>query len=237
LGNTRPERVLSGSVNYFRIVPQQWRVRLRWARWMGLDTVETYVPWNPHEPKPGEFGFDGGLDVVRFLETAQGEVELRTSDPAYLARVKTWWDELLPRVRPLQVCAGDRDDHDAASAETPLPGGAPGGEPRPDQLRPRTRRPQGHPGRHPGEADGPLLAHGTFTVDAVGDAFVGLPGFAKDVVWVNGFTLGRYWDRGPQQTLYLPGPVLKQGVNDLHVLELHHVLDPEARFTGTPVLG
>ncbi|WP_396135218.1 hypothetical protein [Amycolatopsis sp. A133] len=81
------------------------------------------------------------------------------------------------------------------------------------------------------------MAHGTFTVDAVGDAFVGLPGFAKGVVWVNGFNLGRYWDRGPQQTLYLPGPVLKQGVNDLHVLELHHVLDPEARFTGTPVLG
>jgi beta-galactosidase len=57
------------------------------------------------------------------------------------------------------------------------------------------------------------------------------------VVWVNGFNLGRYWDRGPQRTLYLPGPLLRAGDNELHVLELHHLLAPKVLLTTTPDLG
>ena len=39
----------------------------------------------------------------------------------------------------------------------------------------------------------------------------GLPGFGKGFVWVNGFLLGRYWEIGPQVTLYLPAPVMWPG--------------------------
>ena len=37
---------------------------------MGFNTVETYVPWNLHEPRPGELDFAGGLDLARFLDEA-----------------------------------------------------------------------------------------------------------------------------------------------------------------------
>ena len=37
------------------------------------------------------------------------------------------------------------------------------------------------------------------------------------MVFVNGFNLGRYWRVGPQATLYLPAPVLKQGQNEVRV--------------------
>ena len=52
------------------------------------------------------------------------------------------------------------------------------------------------------------------------DAFLALPGFAKGFVWVNGFLLGRYWEIGPQVTLYLPAPLLRAGANQITVLEL-----------------
>jgi beta-galactosidase len=40
------------------------------------------------------------------------------------------------------------------------------------------------------------------------------------VVWVNGHNLGRYWNNGPQQTLYLPAEWLKKSNNNIVVLEL-----------------
>ena len=41
-------------------------------------------------------------------------------------------------------------------------------------------------------------------------------GWTKGVVFVNGVNLGRYWNVGPQQTLYVPGPLLKQGINKVN---------------------
>ena len=41
----------------------------------GLNTVETYVAWNLHEPEPGEYNFSGMADLVSFIETA-GELGL-----------------------------------------------------------------------------------------------------------------------------------------------------------------
>jgi beta-galactosidase len=66
----KPFRILSGAMHYFRVVPEYWRDRLEKMRAFGLNTVETYVAWNMHEPHPGEFRFDGMLDIVRFIETA-----------------------------------------------------------------------------------------------------------------------------------------------------------------------
>ena len=67
----------------------------------------------------------------------------------------------------------------------------------------------------------PRFYRGTFEVDEIGDTFVELAGWKKGVVFVNGFNLGRYWEKGPQETLYLPGPLLKKGLNEVVVFELH----------------
>ncbi|MGA5042647.1 glycoside hydrolase family 35 protein [Streptomyces arboris] len=75
----------------------------------------------------------------------------------------------------------------------------------------------------PGVPGGTGLFRGTFTVegaDGVGHAGLRLPGWTRGFVWVNGFCLGRYWSAGPQETLYVPGPVLGEGVNEVWVLEL-----------------
>jgi beta-galactosidase len=72
----KPFRILSGAMHYFRAVPEYWRDRLEKMRAFGLNTVETYVAWNLHEPRPNEFRFDGMLDIVKFIETAD-EVGLK----------------------------------------------------------------------------------------------------------------------------------------------------------------
>ncbi|GAA3507342.1 glycoside hydrolase family 35 protein [Streptomyces showdoensis] len=69
----RPFRILSGALHYFRVHPDQWADRLHKARLLGLNTVETYVPWNLHAPRPGEFRMDAGLDLPRFLDLAAAE--------------------------------------------------------------------------------------------------------------------------------------------------------------------
>jgi beta-galactosidase len=71
----QPFRIVSGGLHYFRVHPEQWADRLRKARLMGLNTVETYVPWNLHERRPGEFRMAGagGLDLPRFVELAAAE--------------------------------------------------------------------------------------------------------------------------------------------------------------------
>ncbi|MFI2199441.1 beta-galactosidase family protein [Streptomyces sp. NPDC020192] len=66
----------------------------------------------------------------------------------------------------------------------------------------------------------PGLYRGTLSVDGAGDARLELPGWTRGFVWINGFGLGRYWSAGPQRSLYVPGPVLREGVNELWVLEL-----------------
>ncbi|KAG1970182.1 beta-galactosidase-1-like protein [Pimephales promelas] len=47
------------------------------------------------------------------------------------------------------------------------------------------------------------------------DTFMKLPGWSKGVVFVNGQNIGRYWDAGPQQALFLPGPFLNSGMNQV----------------------
>ncbi len=50
-------------------------------------------------------------------------------------------------------------------------------------------------------------------------------GWTKGVVFVNGVNLGRYWNVGPQQTLYVPGPLLKQGINKVKgFIEFSHFI-------------
>lgn len=63
-------RIFSGALHYFRVPAPYWEDRLRKYAACGLNTVETYIPWNLHEPKPGEFQFSGMLDLRRFVTLA-----------------------------------------------------------------------------------------------------------------------------------------------------------------------
>ncbi|MFJ7216164.1 beta-galactosidase family protein [Amycolatopsis sp. NPDC098790] len=63
----QPFRILSGALHYFRVHPDLWADRIDKARRMGLNTIETYVPWNAHAPSPDVFDLSGGLDLDRFL--------------------------------------------------------------------------------------------------------------------------------------------------------------------------
>ena len=69
--NGEPFQLISGAVHYFRIVPQYWQDRLEKLKAMGCNTVETYIPWNIHEPRKGEFHFDGMCDIGHFLDLAE----------------------------------------------------------------------------------------------------------------------------------------------------------------------
>ncbi len=64
-------KIISGAIHYFRIVPEYWRDRLEKLKAMGCNTVETYVAWNMHEPKKGQYCFEGMLDLKRFILLAQ----------------------------------------------------------------------------------------------------------------------------------------------------------------------
>lgn len=83
----------------------------------------------------------------------------------------------------------------------------------------------------------PAFHRGTFEVTTPADTFLSLPGWTKGQAWINGFHLGRYWNRGPQRTLYVPAPALRPGANDLVLLELHGTTTPDAQLTDTPDLG
>lgn len=84
----------------------------------------------------------------------------------------------------------------------------------------------------------PKFLRGQFEVDSIHDTFVRLEGFSKGNVFINGFNLGRYWNiAGPQKTLYLPGPLLKEGENEIVVLELEHAEKNTVQFVDEPDLG
>ena len=85
--------------------------------------------------------------------------------------------------------------------------------------------------------DGPAFYRGRFTLSTVADTFLDTRGWGKGTVVVNGHHLGRFWSIGPQQTLYIPGPWLRKGANDIVVF----TLDTPTRKTMTglsaPVLN
>lgn len=131
-----PHRILSGSLHYFRVLPELWEDRLARLVAMGLNTVDTYVAWNFHEARRGEIDFAGWRDLERFIGLA-GEAGLdvilrpgpyicaewdngglpawltgtpglkpRSREVGYLNAVSKWFDELIPRLVPLQSANG-----------------------------------------------------------------------------------------------------------------------------------
>ncbi len=118
--------------------PDLWQDRIRKAKLMGLNTIETYVAWNAHAPSPGAFSFDGGLDLGRFLDLvaeegmhaivrpgpyicaewsngglpywlfADGTVGVRRDEPGFLAAVRDYLEQLAPVLVPRQIDQGGR---------------------------------------------------------------------------------------------------------------------------------
>lgn len=126
----KPITLISGTIHYFRVVPDYWEDRLKKLRACGFNAVETYTCWNLHERKEGQFDFSGGLDIARFVRTAQemglyvilrpgpyicAEMDfgglpswlltyhgmhLRCNDPCFLEKVSRYYKQLFLQLRP-----------------------------------------------------------------------------------------------------------------------------------------
>lgn len=122
--------IISGTIHYFRIHPEHWRDRLVKLKNAGFNTVETYVPWNLHEPKEGEFNFQGLGDFPKFLDICKElglyvifrvtpyicaewefgglpywilkdkNIKLRCNDSLFMDKVDNYFKVLLPKVVP-----------------------------------------------------------------------------------------------------------------------------------------
>ena len=68
--NGNPTKIVSGAMHYFRIPKPYWEDRLLKLKECGCNCVETYICWNIHEKKEGEFDFSGWLDVGEFIDLA-----------------------------------------------------------------------------------------------------------------------------------------------------------------------
>ena len=92
-----------------------------------------------------------------------------------------------------------------------------------------------------GDADsattGPAFWRATVKVEQPGDCFLDMHSWGKGFVWVNGHNLGRYWNIGPQQTMYVPGPWLHAGDNEITILDLLGPEKPVIAALEKPVLN
>ena len=84
---------------------------------------------------------------------------------------------------------------------------------------------------------GPSFLRARFEAEEGRDLFLSTEGWGKGQAWVNGFNLGRYWSRGPATTLYVPGPLLVDGANELVLFELQGAGEAVVRFVSGPSLG
>lgn len=87
-----------------------------------------------------------------------------------------------------------------------------------------------------GEKNAPLIRKSNFNLDDVGDLYLDMRDWGKGCVWVNGYNLGRYWNIGPQQTLYVPAEWLKTGQNEITVLEELFPWQDEIKTLDAPIL-
>lgn len=89
----------------------------------------------------------------------------------------------------------------------------------------------------PATTPGPAFWRGSFDLTQIGDTFLDVHSWGKGVVWVNGHCLGRYWNIGPTQTMYVPGPWLQAGHNEVVVLDLIGPRDPTLAGLDKPNLN
>ncbi len=85
--------------------------------------------------------------------------------------------------------------------------------------------------------DGPKFWRATVSLEKAADTFLDLRSWGKGVIWVNGQCLARYWNIGPTQTAYIPGPWLKEGENEIVILDLVGPEKPVSSGLETPILN
>lgn len=83
-----------------------------------------------------------------------------------------------------------------------------------------------------------VFCKGVFEIDEPCDTFVRLDNFTKGFVMINGFNIGRYWEIGPQKTLYVPASLLVKGKNEIIIFESDAVKDKcIVEFCDKPDIG
>lgn len=132
----RPFYLLSGQLHYFRFPRAEWRDLLLKAHAAGLNTIDTVIPWNLHEPEPARFNFEDMADLASYIDlcaelglyfiarpgpyicaewenggipawlAAERDIAYRLDNPAYLAATLRWFDTLLPLLVERQVDRG-----------------------------------------------------------------------------------------------------------------------------------
>lgn len=83
---------------------------------------------------------------------------------------------------------------------------------------------------------GPAFWRGSFDVKEQADTFLDMSSWGQGIVWINGRCLGRYWSIGPTQTMYLPGPWMEAGRNEVVVLDLTGPRASRIEGRTTPIL-
>ncbi len=134
--NDRPFKIISGAIHYFRVVPEYWQDRLEKLKAMGCNTVETYVPWNMHEPREGEFDFTHRFNIRKFVQLAEAlglyvilrpspyicaewefgglpywilkksDMKIRFNHPTFMAKIDRYFERLFKEVTDLQITQG-----------------------------------------------------------------------------------------------------------------------------------
>lgn len=134
--NGKPQKIMSGAMHYFRIHPDYWQDRLLKLKEMGCNCVETYVCWNLHEKKEGEFDFTDWLDLGKYIDMANdmglyaivrpgpyicsewdfggmpwwlltySEMDLRCSNELFLQKCKPYLEKVCEIIRPRLIDNG-----------------------------------------------------------------------------------------------------------------------------------
>jgi beta-galactosidase len=125
----RPFRYIAGEFHYFRQHPSSWEQTIKKMATGGLNVVQTYIPWNLHEPKKGQFNFEGIADLEGWIGICRrcgmyailrlgpyicsewdfgglpywlitdGVQRLRSMDPVYIKHVDDFFSALLARIK------------------------------------------------------------------------------------------------------------------------------------------
>uniref|UniRef100_UPI0035A078DE beta-galactosidase n=1 Tax=Jeotgalibaca porci TaxID=1868793 RepID=UPI0035A078DE len=134
--NGSPVKLISGAIHYFRMMPSQWEDSLYNLKALGANTVETYIPWNIHEPVEGQFDFENEKNIFKFIEKAEElgllvilrpsayicaewefggmpawllnipNIRLRSTDNRFMEKLENYFGHLLPKLAPYQVTKG-----------------------------------------------------------------------------------------------------------------------------------